>query len=235
MNNALLIVSGGMDSIVMSHYVKQKLKPKKIKLLFFDYGQRALKEELKCVKILSKKIKAPLTVVDLRWLGNISNAILNKKGVKVPKIREGVKKERKDILLWWVPTRNAIFYLVGLAHAESEFLKNKERYDVYLGIKNEGQVAMKDTTPEFLRSLAKIGDEATFHNGYNFMAPLLKFDRTDVIKLGKKLKVDFKETYSCYIESNSNKLIHCGECPNCYVRKKAFYWANIKDLSLYKN
>ncbi len=234
MNNALLIISGGMDSIVMAHYVKQKLKPKKIKLLFFDYGQRALKEELYCVRKLSKKIKAPLTIVDLKWLGKISNAILNKKGAKVPKIREGVKKEKKDILLWWVPTRNTLFYLVGLAHAEAEFLKNKERYDVYLGIKNEGQVAMKDTTPKFLRSLANVGDEATFHSGYNFMAPFLNFDRTDIVKLGEKLSVDFRDTYSCYIESNSKKLVHCGECPNCIIRKKAFYWANVKDKTLYK-
>src|SRR3989344_6744707 len=175
MNNALLIVSGGMDSTVMAYYVKQKLKPKKIKLLFFDYGQRAIKEELKCVNILSKKINAPLTIVDLKWLGKISNAILNKKGAKVPKIREGVKKERKDILLWWVPTRNALFYLIGLAHAEAEFLKNKERYDVYLGIKNEGQVAMKDTTPEFLNLLTKITDKSTFHGGYELKAPLLNF------------------------------------------------------------
>jgi len=233
MNNALLIVSGGMDSTVMAYYVKQKLKPKKIKLLFFDYGQRAIKEELKCVNILSKKINAPLTIVDLKWLGKISNAILNKKGVKVPKTREGVKKEKEDILLWWVPTRNAIFYLVGLAHAEAEFLNNKERYDIYLGIKNEGDVAMKDTTPEFLDSLAKIGDKATFHGDYKFKAPLLDFDRADVIELGNKLKVDFGETYSCYIES-SKGLIHCGECPNCVIRKKAFYWANVKDPTSYR-
>ena len=61
-----------------------------------------------------------------------------------------LEKNKEDILNWWVPCRNSIFIINALAFAESEFLKNKERYDVYIGLKNEGHVHMKDTTPKFI-------------------------------------------------------------------------------------
>ena len=233
MNNAILLLSGGLDSGVLAYYLKDKCK--KIKPLFFDYGQRSLKEEEYCSKEISKRIKAEFIKVDLKWLGNISTAFLNK-NESFPETKENelgdLEKNKEDILNWWVPCRNSIFIINALAFAESEFLKNKERYDVYIGLKNEGHVHMKDTTPKFIDIMNKVAEEGTNDGGYKVIAPFIEYDKTEVINLGDKLKVPFELTYSCYIGSK-DRLRHCGKCLNCVLRKKGFYWGGIKDNILY--
>ena len=52
MRNAIVLCSGGLDSVVTAYYVKKKLKNKynKIIILFFNYRQRTIKEEKKFSK-----------------------------------------------------------------------------------------------------------------------------------------------------------------------------------------
>ena len=61
-------------------------------------------------------------------------------------------------------------------------------------------------------------------------APLIKKDKEDIILLGKKLRIDFRDTYSCYSGSN----VHCGYCLACRLRQEGFFWANIPDPTKYK-
>ena len=72
-----VLASGGLDSYVTAHYVKNKTN-NKLKLLFFDYGQKALKEELFCVKNLAKEIRADLNIIKVPWLGKASTSLINK-------------------------------------------------------------------------------------------------------------------------------------------------------------
>ena len=85
---------------------------------------------------------------------------------------------------WWDPCRNAILLLVGLAHAESFYISTQERFDVYIGIRRETPVAMKDNTPEFLEEINRLGEQATHHGGYRMLAPLITYDKDKVVKLG---------------------------------------------------
>ncbi len=236
--NAIIVLSGGLDSGVVAYHVKS-LNPEKLLFLFFDYGQKALKEEEFCVRKLAENLNVEVKTIDLRWLGQISTAMLNKEG-DLPETKEedisDVDREQKDILVWWVPCRNAIFLLNALAHAESEYLSKKERYDVYIGIKNEGKIPMKDTTPKFLQKVNELAEEATNDGGYKIVAPFIHDDKVQIIKEGEKLKVPWEYTYSCYAGKGfKNGIpIHCGVCNNCIQRKKAFYWANVEDKSIYE-
>jgi len=237
MKNALILLSGGLDSATTLYYVKNKLKPKKIICLFIDYGQLALKEEEYCSRNLSKKIKAKFKKINLKWLGDISQSLTNKKG-KIPKTDpRNIVKEKKQLLRWWVPSRNTIFLAAALAHAESKFLSKKEKYEIYIGLKHEGKVPMKDTTKEFIQEFNKLAIHSTHHGKYKIIAPLIDLDKDEIVKLAHSLNVPIESTYSCYIGSKfiKNKLIHCGTCSNCIQRKQAFYWANIKDPTSYKN
>ncbi len=69
---------------------------------------------------------------------------------------------------------------IGLAHAEhfdlDSYIKTKERdiYDVYIGIRREGPVAMKDNTPEFVAEMNRLVEHATHFGGYKISAPLLE-------------------------------------------------------------
>ena len=225
MKNAMVLCSGGLDSVVVAYSIKNKYR--KLKLLFFDYGQRALKEEEKCVREISKKLNSDFEKIKLPWLGKISTAMLNREG----EFRETTEKDlgkKEDLLTWWVPCRNSIFLINALAFAESEFLKNKERYDIIIGLKNEGEVHFKDTTERFIKKINNLVKDATNDGDYEIIAPLIKLDKPEVIKIGEKLKIPFELTYSCYIENG-----HCGKCLNCMLRKKGFYWAGVKDPTKY--
>ena len=225
MKNAMVLCSGGLDSVVVAYSIKNKYR--KLKLLFFDYGQRALKEEEKCVREISKKLNSDFEKIKLPWLGKISTAMLNREGEFKSTIEKDLEK-KEDLLTWWVPCRNSIFLINALAFAESEFLKNKERYDIIIGLKNEGEAHFKDTTERFIKKINNLVKDATNDGDYEIIAPLIKLDKPEVIKLGEKLKIPFELTYSCYIENG-----HCGKCLNCMLRKKGFYWAGVKDPTKY--
>lgn len=235
MKNAIILVSGGLDSATTAYYVRDVLKYNKIKFLYFDYSQRGLKEEEYCSKKMAKLINADFIKIKTPLLGEISTAMINK-GCNVPKTTEkDLEDGTKDIINWWVPCRNSMFLINALAYAEHYFIKNKERYDIFIGLKNEGRVHMKDTTKKFVKKMNELAEEATHHGGYRILAPLIDMDKTEVVSLGKKLNLPFHYTYSCYIGNGFKKDIpvHCGECLNCMLRKKGFYWAGIEDPSLY--
>ncbi|MDV3293356.1 MAG: 7-cyano-7-deazaguanine synthase [Nitrososphaerales archaeon] len=241
--SAINCISGGIDSVTTTYYVNKTLKPKNQLLIFCNYKQRTYDYEEFCIKRVSKKLGIPLKIIDLGWLGDISTSVLTHPKMPIPETKEGdlwdPEKARKRILRWWDPCRNAILLLVGLAHAESIFISKGERYDVFIGIRRETPVAMKDNTPEFLEEINRLAEQATHHGGYRLMAPLISYDKDKVVELGEKLGVPWEYTYSCYSGYGFRKVkgrnlpVHCGTCSNCKRRKLAFRDAGVADPSVY--
>jgi 7-cyano-7-deazaguanine synthase len=241
--SAICCISGGADSVTMAYYVKKVIKPEHMLLIFCNYGQRTYKYEEFCIKEISRQLKAPLKLIDLKWLGGISTSLLTHAEKKIPETKNEdlwiPEKARDRILKWWDPCRNAILLLVGLAHAESFYISIQERFDVYIGIRRETPVAMKDNTPEFLEEINRLGEQATHHGGYRMLAPLITYDKDKVVKLGEELGVPWQYTYSCYAgygfrTVKGKKLpVHCGTCSNCKRRKLAFAESGVKDPSIY--
>lgn len=217
MKNAILLASGGLDSYVLGHCLKKK--EKKITIIFVDYNQKSLKKELSSVKKLAKEIRAKLEIVKLKWLGKVSTSLINQN-----------KKQNNEILSWYVPFRNSIFINLALALAESRYINKKEENEIYLGIKYEGNLRFKDTTPDFLK---KMNEVVKFSEGGKFkiIAPFLKLDKEDVINKSKKMKLKLENTYSCYV----GKTKHCGKCAGCLARKKGFKFSEVKDTTKYLN
>src|SRR3989344_1338966 len=238
MANAILLISGGVDSVVLAYYLKKIKKIKNLKFVFLDYNQKSLKEEFFCVKKTAKKLNVKLKIIDVKWLGKISTSLINKKTSK-----KGLKKikEKEELIFWYVPCRNSIFLLIGLAIAESELISKRKKSDVYMGIKFEGELQFKDTTPKFLKQMNKTAKLCTQKGNIKFIAPFLKSDKEDLIELSEKLKINLEDTYSCYLGSGFKKIknkiipIHCGLCGGCKSRKKAFRFSNFKDPSFYRD
>lgn len=236
MENAIVLCSGGFDSVVTAYHVKKTTN--KLIILFFDYNQRPLKQELFCAQQTAKNLNAELKIIKLPWLGELSTSIINKERDFKPTTEDDLKETKKtkqDIQNWWVPARNTVFLTAALALAESLYLTTKEKYNIYIGLKDEGQVHFNDTTPEFIKSINNIVKHATDQGDFKILAPFLDKDKDELTKLGQQLNVPFQHTYSCYIENGfkNNIPVHCGKCLNCVLRKKAFYWSNIKDPSIY--
>ncbi len=241
--HAISCISGGVDSVTTAYYVNKVLKPPKQLLIFCNYGQRTYPYEEFCIKKISEILNAPLKIVDLHWLGKISTSVLTHPDKEITETKDEElwepEKAKQRILRWWDPCRNAILLLVGLAHAESFYISKGERYDIYIGIRRETPVAMKDNTPEFLDEMNRVAEQATHHGGYTILAPLITFDKDKVVKLGEELGVPWVYTYSCYAgvgfkQVNDQRLpVHCGFCSNCKRRKLAFKQAKIRDPSVY--
>lgn len=229
---AIILTSGGLDSYVTSFYVKKSKKYGKIKILFFNYGQKCLRQEEFCVKKLAREIKAELKIIDLKWLGKISTSLINK----------NKKTGKEEIIKWYVPCRNTIFLISALAYAESDFLKSKEKIksDIFLGIKHEGEISFNDTKPIFLQKVNELIKVCVQRGKYKIIAPFINKDKENIIDLVSKLNLKLKKTYSCYIGAGFKKRkgeiipVHCGKCAGCKARKKGFKFSNVRDPSFYR-
>ena len=241
--SAIMMISGGVDSVTTAYYVAKELKPMNMLLVFADYKQRTYQYEEFCIEKISERLAVPLKKIDLKWLGDISTSVLTHPEKEIGETRHedlwDPDKARQRILKWWDPCRNALLLLVGLSHAESFYISKGERYNVYIGIRRETPVAMKDNTPEFLAEMNRLAEQATHHGGYEISAPLITYDKDKVVAMGERLGVPWEYTYSCYAghsfrEVDGRKLpVHCGRCSNCGRRKLAFKDAGITDPSIY--
>jgi len=219
MKNAIILCSGGLDSVVTSHFVKKKLGYNKIIILFFDYGQKSLDRERECSKNCALDLGAKFEEVSLKWLGNISNSLINKEGENNKLSEKDLKDTKEESKNWYVPCRNIIFLSHAMALAES-----LGGSDIFVGFKFDAEGGYPDTTKEFvgeMNSLARIGCSKRIR----IIAPLIEKDKEEIILLGKELRVDFKKTYSCYI----GKEKPCGVCLACQLRKAGFKWAGRED------
>ena len=228
--NAIVLCSGGIDSVTTAHYVKKKLDYRKIIILFFDYGQRTIKQERNAAKKVAKKLKEEFKEIKLLELAKISTSLINKKKKARKVKRKELKNTVEESQKYYVPCRNTLFLVYALALAESLQIKNKKVYDIFTGFKCEGKEAYPDTTINFVKEINKLKKVSTSVKG-KIIAPLIKLDKDEIILHGKKLEVDFKDTYSCYVGDRKK---HCGVCLSCRLRQEAFYWANVKDPTKYK-
>ena len=228
MKNAIVLCSGGLDSVVTAYYVKKKLGYDKLMLLFFDYGQRTLKAEKKASKRCALTLGAYFKEIKLKELAKISTSLINSKEQASPVSRAELKDSNKEHNKYYVPCRNTVFLSYGLALADSLFIKNKQIWNIFAGFKCEGKEAYPDTTPKFVKAVSNLMKASKIRG--KFVAPLIKKDKDEIVNLGQELGVDLDYTYSCYI----NNKIHCGTCLACRLRQEAFYWTNIRDETEYK-
>ncbi|MEK6760746.1 MAG: 7-cyano-7-deazaguanine synthase [Nanoarchaeota archaeon] len=229
MNGAIILCSGGIDSVTTSYYVKKVLKYNKIKTIFFNYGQKSLFSERKFSKECSKNIGSEFIEINLNWLAKISNSLINKNGEYKKLNLSDLKNTKKESEKFYVPCRNIIFLVHAMALAESLSIKNEIDYNIFIGFKNDGKESYPDTTSEFVKEMNKLS-KISCSTKINIFAPLIKKDKEDIILLGKNLGVDFRKTFTCYIEKKE----HCGTCLACRLRQEGFYWSNLKDPTKYQ-
>ena len=233
--HAIVLCSGGIDSVTTAHYVKKKLGYKGMSILFFNYRQKSISQERLAAKKCARNLDAEFIEADLKWLGEISDSLINKKG-KVKRLsRKDLKNTKKESEKWYVPCRNTVFLSYAIAFAESFFIKKRKICDIFVGFKNEGKEAYPDSTKKFVNEINRLKEISSIAKG-RIKAPLMNKDKEDIIRMGLKIGVNFKDTFSCYTGvSNGKGLIHCGYCLACMLRKEGFYWASQEDPAIYCN
>lgn len=226
MQSAVVVCSGGLDSVTLAHYVIKRLKYRDVTLVFFDYGQHSRRIERRCAQHAAHVLGAQFFEVKLKELRRLAPSALTVRG-RVRKItRKALRTTAKEGARWYVPFRNGIFLSYALALATS--LGKRKKVTVFIGFKSEGHEPYPDTTQAFVRQMNALSRVAT--HGIMIKAPFIEKDKEDIIRLGVRLGVDFTKTVSCYVAGTRA----CGKCLACALRKEGFYWAGMRDPTEYR-
>jgi 7-cyano-7-deazaguanine synthase len=232
MKRAVVLCSGGLDSVVTANYLKKRLDYKEMIILFFNYGQRAVWQEKKAAKKCALNLNAKFCEIKISEIKNLSHSLINRGGEISWILRGELSNTKKESDKWYVPCRNIIFLSYALSLAESIYLKCKKVFDIAVGFKNEGNDGFPDTSWEFVNKFNEVGEIAC-KKKFRIIAPLIKKDKEDIVLLGKNMGVKMGDTYSCYV-GIKNKNEHCGYCLACRLRQEGFYWANVEDITKYR-
>lgn len=244
MKNAIICLSGGVESTTLAYKLKSEKKYQKILALYLDYGHRSHREERYCIKKIVKEKNMDYLEIKLPYFKKISKSYLTRK-VKIPPTRDeeldDIEKAKERMKMWWVPSRNAVLATIALSIAESKLLYEGDLYDIYIGLRRERPVPMPDNTVGFVRAVNNLYKHSIlkYHlkSKIKIYAPLINLTKEKIISLGEKLDVPWRWTYSCYGGGDgkikSDIPVHCGVCSNCRRRRLAFSKAGVKDESIY--
>lgn len=209
MTDSVAIVSGGMDSVTLLYYL---IKTKEIKpaIITFLYGQKH-DNEVACAKKHASLLGCSKhLVLDLSLLQPLfANSALISAEIDIPDILDAMGDPQPPS---YVPNRNMIFLALAVAYAET-----CEVTDVYYGAQQHDIYGYWDTTPQFLDNLNQVYD-LNRKMSIQIQAPFISYSKTDILRLGLDLDVDYSLTWSCYEGGE----LACGRCPTCAERLKAF-------------
>ena len=221
MNSAIILLSGGLDSVVS--LAKLKNKYSRILALTFNYGQKSFLSE----KIASEKISEFYSIehkiIDLDWLSQISTSSLNT-SEQVPNVSiDDLDVINTDINFSnsvWVPNRNGLFINIAACYADSYNYNS-----IIIGANKEESATFKDNSKEFVNAINLSLLNSTC-SSVQVEAPLIDMTKEEIVKLGIDLNIPFKYIYSCY----DDKLVHCKYCESCQRLIRALELNNRHDL-----
>lgn len=261
---AVVLLSGGIDSSTVLAIAKSK--GYNVHALSFDYNQRH-KRELESAKMVASAfgVKKHLIInFDLREIGG--SALTSE--IEVPKENDPEKRGHGEtdiipdspsprltispIPVTYVPARNTIFLSFALAWAEVLLAEN-----IFIGANAIDYSGYPDCRPEYLNAFEEMANLATkisVEGKFRFKvnAPLISMKKSEIIRKGIELGLDFSLTWSCYDPQPPEKrrrgdaetcqshrvaespgrfsgLIPCGRCDSCVFRAKGFKEASIRD------
>ncbi|MGM0451624.1 MAG: 7-cyano-7-deazaguanine synthase QueC [Thermodesulfobacteriota bacterium] len=224
---AVVLVSGGLDSATTLAIAC--FKQFECYSLSFDYGQRHRFEIT-----AARRIASALGVVSHQTipvdLGAIGGSALTAGDMAVPKSRNE-NDRAADIPVTYVPARNTIFLSFALAWAEV-----LEAADIFIGVNAVDYSGYPDCRPEFISAYETMANLATKaavegQTTLRIQAPLLYLKKSEIIRKGHGLGVDFAMTHSCYDPPGDG--LACGLCDSCRLRRKGFEDAGIADPTRY--
>lgn len=221
MNNAVVLLSGGLDSAVTLYFALEK--GYKCYCLVFDYGQRHKKEINFAKKIAATAGCAHQIInINLPWKGS---SLLDREMLLPSPANPRTREPANNIPSTYVPGRNIIFLSFALSYAEA---LNAEA--IFIGAHAQDYSGYPDCRPEFYRAFIKAAKAGTKRGmegkPIKIITPLINKNKSQIIKLGKKLDVPFEWTWSCY----KGEKIPCGTCDSCYFRAKGFKESGVIDL-----
>ena len=222
MADAVVLLSGGLDSYTAGAIARAE--GFRLFALTIQYGQRHA-HELEA----ARKVAASLGVerhielsVDLSAFGGSSLTT----PAPVPKDRA---IDPAEIPSTYVPARNTVFLALALGWAEVLGAQ-----DLFIGVNALDYSGYPDCRPEFIAAFERLASLATAAGvrgtPFRVHAPLQTLTKTDIIRKGLALGLDYGLTHSCYDPGPGGR--PCGRCDSCTLRAAGFAQAGVVDPGL---
>ena len=158
MNNAVILLSAGLDSLVALDYCVKNGKYNIELALTFDYSQKAAQKEAEQSKKICEYYNINHKVITLDWLREITKTSLVSEDC-IPTENLNTSESAKAV---WVPNRNALFLNIAASFCDAFGYE----YIIYGANKEEGQT-FPDNTEDFRKEISNLFKTSSFDFGLN--------------------------------------------------------------------
>ena len=191
MNKIVALCSGGFDSIVLLHKIREDFPDSEIHTLFFDYGQKSKEQEYECVVKNSEKL----------------NCIPHRIGLPVFYWTKGqFYSPEFSGSGEYLEMRNLVLLSYALSWCESLEAN-------YLYMATLKSLGYYDTSEDFLCNIRSIAKD----KGVEFITPFSEINKIQLSYLAYKYHIGINDFFTCDNPVDSKP---CGECPDCLEIKK---------------
>ncbi|MBI4580406.1 MAG: 7-cyano-7-deazaguanine synthase [Planctomycetes bacterium] len=222
MDKAIVLVSGGVNSAVAAAVSREQYE---VHLLHVAWGHRAAEREKACFEQLAGQLRIERKlVVDMAWLASCGGNSRGSRRLPMEDVSALGSETPSTFVLGLVPV------MLGAAAAWAGSLGAKR---IIIGTSEDHHVpgpAISQLYPDYRRE---------FVQTFNLMleygksprrellveAPFAELNRREVVLLGRRLKVPFEKTWSCYRNADEP----CAKCLACATRAAGFLRAGIPD------
>jgi len=223
---AVVLLSGGLDSATVLAIARAEgFEPYAIT---FRYGQRHAYEIEAARRIAASQrvIRHVVLDIDLAQFGGSALTA----DIAVPK-RVSADEIGAGIPVTYVPARNTVFLSLALAWAET-----LSTGDIFVGVNALDFSGYPDCRPEYIAAFERMANLATKGAVEGTLpvtihAPLVQLTKSQIIRRGLELGVDYSLTASCYDPTPDGAA--CGHCDACLLRLRGFAEVGMRDPAQY--
>ena len=216
MKDSVIIVSGGMDSITLLYDKKNEIALG----ISFNYGSNHNAKEIPLAEMHCRRLGIKHITINLDFMGQYFKSSLLEGDEAIPEGNYADENMKSTV----VPFRNGIMLSIAIGIAESNNLKK-----VLIANHGGDHTIYPDCRPEFIKAIDAAAYAGTFVNAH-VEAPYTHITKGDIARIGKRLGLNYAETWSCYKGADK----HCGRCGTCIERKEALTEAGIDDTTEYE-
>jgi 7-cyano-7-deazaguanine synthase len=208
------LISGGLDSATLIAWAADQGYDQ---LAFFvDYGQDNLDHEFACARINTQKFGVPMEVVNIR---SLRESFVGRFPFPLNLYDCLVKNPLGQITTFAMSA--LVAGIGGLADCHTLML-GIHHTDIELRpVLRKSMDTLEDLVNYVVESF-------TDDEHFKLMLPFGDKNRSEVIRIGQRLGVDYVNTWSCH----ENTGFPCNKCEGCEERREAFSAAGVKDPQL---